>query len=270
MARQKLDKETRKAILNVRKMIEEVAKADGNEDETRKYVMYTFETLMGYDRFKHITSEYAIHTAGETVHCDFAIQLDQEEPLKPGFLVEIKRVNIDLAPKHLRQAASYAIDIGCEWVLLTNSKEWKFYHISFGKPPQTKLIDSWNIINDEAVALNKKFDMISYKSIKKGGLARLWEKANVLTAQNLLKAILSEKSMILIRHHLKKVTEVTVSPEEIVGAIRRLLNEAALTEMEKITISLPEKKQRKRRSISKSGKEKEEPEAQQGGESNGV
>jgi len=143
--------------------------------------------------------------------------------------------------------------------LLTNGKEWKLYHISFGKPPQTKLIDSWNLINDDPVILAEKFNLIGYKNIKKGGLARLWEKANVLTAQNILKVILSEESIKLIRQGLKKATEVTVSPEEIVGAVRRLLNETAVTEMEKIKISLPEKKQQKRKGISKVSKEKGEP-----------
>ena len=158
-------------------------------------------------------------------------------------------------PKHLRQAASYAIDIGCEWVLLTNSKEWKFYHISFGKPPQTKLVDSWNIINDDPVKLAEKFAIIGYKNIKKDGLSRLWEKSNVLSAQNILKIILSEQSISSIRSKLKKTTEVTVSPEEIVGAIRHMLNQEAIGEMEKVRISLPEKKQRKRKTSSKSSKE---------------
>jgi len=239
-------------------MIEAVAKADGNEAETRKRVDHVFGTLMGYDTFKHITSEYAIHGVGDTVHCDIAVKIDREEASAPALLVELKRVNIDLTSKHLRQAASYAIDIGCEWVLLTNGKEWKLYHISFGKPPQTKLIDSWNIITDDLSILAEKFNIIGYKNIKKGGLAKLWEKSNVLTAQNILKVILSEESIKLIRRDLKKATDVTVSPEEIVGAVRHLLNEAAIGEMEKIKISLPEKKQRKRTTISKTSKEKEE------------
>ncbi len=256
MARQKLDRETRKVLLNARKMIEEVAKRDGNEAATRARVRHIFGTIMGYDIFKHITAEYAIHGVGNTVHCDIAVQLEREESSGPDFLVELKRVNIDLAPKHLRQAASYAIDIGCEWVLLTNSKEWKLYHISFGKPPQTKLVDSWNLINDAPVILAEKFNLIGYKNIKRGGLARLWEKSNVLTAQNILKVILSEESIKLIRRGLKKATDVTVSPEEIIGTVRRLLNEAAVGEMEKIKISLPAKKKRKSITISKSSKEK--------------
>ncbi|MBA7616282.1 hypothetical protein ES703_23578 [subsurface metagenome] len=252
MAKQKLDREVRKAILEARKLMEAVAKADGNEAETRKRIDYIFQSLMGYDTFKHISREYAIHGIGDTEHCDFAIQLDYEETSKPNFLVEIKRVNLDLAPKHLKQAASYAINIGCEWVLLTNGKEWKLYHVSFDKPPQTKLIDSWNLINDELPVLATKFNMICYKSIKRGRLLQIWEKANVLTAHNILKAIISEDSIKLIRRSLKKATDVTVSPEEIVGAVRRMLNESALGEIEKIKISLPEKKKRKRKGVSRS------------------
>ena len=257
MARQKLDKEVRKTILKARSLIEVAAKTDANEAETRTRIHDIFGMLMGYDRYEHITQEYAIHGAGDTVHCDIAVQLDHKEASKPDFLVELKRINMDLTSKHLRQAASYAIDIGCEWVLLTNGKEWKLYHISFGKPPQTKLIDSWNIITDDLSILAEKFNIIGYKNIKKGGLPKLWEKSNVLTPQNLLKIILSEESIRLIRRDLKKATEVTVSPEEIVGAVRHLLNEAAVGEMEKVKISLPEKKQGKRTTISKSSKRKE-------------
>jgi predicted type IV restriction endonuclease len=245
MVKQKLDKETKKAILKVRNWIETIARKDANEDETRARIYDIFGTLMGYDRYEHITHEYAIHTAGETVHCDLAIQIDQGESSKPDYLIEIKRVNIDITPKHIRQAASYAIDVGCEWVLLTNSREWKLYHISFEKPPQTKLVDSWNIINDDPVLLAQKFELISYKNIKKDGLARLQEKINVLTSQNLLKIILSEQSLTSIHRGIRKATGVTVTPEEIVVAIRRMLNQEAVGEMEKVRISLPAKKQRK-------------------------
>jgi len=255
MARQKLDKETRKALLNVRKLVEGLAKKDGNEAETRKYVERIFEIVLGYDIYEHITAEYAVHGAGETVHCDFALQLNREESSKPEMLVEIKRVNIDLVPKHLRQTASYAINLGCEWALLTNSKEWKLYHVSFTQPPQTKLIDSWNLISDSPITLAKKFDLISYRNVKKNGLACLWDKYNVLTPHNILGVILSEESMSLIRRRLKKATEFKVSPEDIVGAIRHLLNEAAILEMDKVKIFMPEKKQRKKTRTSKSSKE---------------
>ena len=245
MAKLKLDVEVRKNILKARKWIEDIAKKDANEAETRTRIHDIFGMLMGYDRFEHISFEYEIPGAGETVHCDLAIQTNRGESSKPDFLVEIKRVNTDLAPKHIGQAASYAINIGCEWVLLTNSRDWRLYHISFVKPPQTTLVESWNFLNDTPTTLGEKFGLICYKSIKKDSLKRLWEKYNVLTSQNLLKIFLSEQSISSIRSKFKRENQVTVTPEDIVAAIRSMLNPEAGGEMEKVRISLPAKKQRK-------------------------
>lgn len=258
MAREKLDKHARKAVLDARKMMETIAKTDANEAETRRRVERMFDSLMGYDVFKHITREHAIHAVGNAEYCDFAIQLDYKESSRPDILVELKRVNVDLMPKHLKQAASYAINIGCEWVLLTNGREWKLYHVSFGQPPQPKLVDSWNLMNDEPTTLVEKFSRVGYRNVKSGGLARLWEKSNVLSAQNFLKVVLSEDSISLIRRGLKRATDVAVSPEEIVGGIRHLLNEASLAEMEKVKISLPVKKQSRARTISKKSAKKKD------------
>jgi len=243
MPKPSLDKATKKALLEACRLVEANAKADGNEAETRKRTDRILETLMGYDIFKHLTSEYQIRGAGDAVYCDIAIQTSHEEPSKPDIIIEVKRVNIDLSPKHIRQAASYAIDIGCEWVLLTNSKEWKLYHISFGKPPQTKLIESWDLLNDDLPVLAKKFEIIGYKNVRKQGLDKLWEIRNVLTTNNMLKVILAEDSIKLYQRKIKKATTTTVSPEDIVSSFRHLLNEAALSEMDKIKISLPAKQQ---------------------------
>ncbi len=206
---------------------------------------------MGYDHFEHIKQEDPIRGAGEPMRCDLAIQINREESSKPNFLVEIKRVNMDITLKHLGQAARYAIDIGCEWVLLTNSREWKLYHVSFVKPPQTTMVESWNLINDAPATLDEKFAIISYRNIKKGSLPRLWEKRNVLTTLNLLKIFLSEQSIRSIRSKFKRENQVTVSPEEIVGATRRMLNPDAVGEMDKVRISLPAKKQRKAASFNR-------------------
>ncbi len=253
MVRQKVDPRTRKALLDARKLMLEVARIDGNEAETRRRVERLFGSLCGYDVFRHLTREYAIHGVGNTEYCDFAIRIDNTEGSGPAVLVELKKVNTDLAPKHLKQAASYAIDLGCEWVLLTNGVDWRLYHISFGKPPQTTLVESWNLVDDDLRVLSTKFDLIGYKNVKKDGLGQLWQKSSVLTAQNMLKVILSDESIRAVARKIKRLTGVAVTPEEIVGAIRRLLNESARGEMDKIRISLPERKQRRRASAVGSG-----------------
>ncbi len=188
-------------------MIQEAEKADSNEAETRRRIERIFENLMGYDVFKHLSRERAVRRAGETEHVDFTIQLEEGEEAKPAVMVEIKRVNVDLSRKHLKQVSSYAINAGCEWILLTNSREWKLYHVSFGQPPVTKLIHSWNILTDDVSVLAKCFELISFKSIRKGTLDELWQKTNVLNPRNLLQAILSESSMKVLKRDLKKTQE---------------------------------------------------------------
>ena len=87
MAKQKLDRETRKAILSARNKIETLAKLDGNETETRKHVNHIFGTVLGYDIFNHISLEYAIAIAGDTLHCYISVQLDRKYASKPDLIV---------------------------------------------------------------------------------------------------------------------------------------------------------------------------------------
>ncbi len=234
--------DTKKALQEARELVAQIAKLDSNEAETRRRVERIFETCMGYEPFKHISREHAVHGVGDTEHCDFAIEIDGAAPGRPAMLVEIKKVGVDLSPKHLKQTASYAINMGCEWVLLTNSRQWALYHISFGQPPLCKLIESWDLLGDDLETLAQHFDLVSLGNLKRRGLDKVWQKRNVLTPNNLLGIILSDRSIAGIRRGLRQKTDVSVTPEEIVGALRRLLNETALLEMETVRISLPEEK----------------------------
>jgi len=251
MPRTSIDKSIRREILNSRRVIQAAEKADCNEADTRRRIERIFECLMGYDPFKHLSRERAVRGAGETEHVDFAIRVEEGEEAKPAIMVEIKRINVDLARKHLRQVSSYAINAGCEWVLLTNAKEWKLYHVSFGQPPETKLIHSWNVLTDDVSVLAQRFEVISFKSVKKGGLDDLWRKTNVLNPRNLMQAILSESSVNVLRRELRKSSGVLLAPEDIVSGIRRLLNEAALTELGNLRLSLPDQKPRRRKGKTK-------------------
>jgi hypothetical protein len=247
MPRTKIDKNVRRVIREARRMIQEAEKIDCNEADTRLRIERILESLMGYDILKHVTRERAVRGAGETEHVDFAIQFGEGEKAKPVIMLEIKRVNVELARKHLKQVSSYAINAGCEWILLTNSKEWKLYHVSFGQPPVTKLIHSWNILTDDVSVLAKRFELISYKSVRKGALDEVWQRTNVLTPRNLLQAVLSKDSIKLLRRELRKESGVLLSPEDVLSGIRRLLNETALTELENVRVSLPEQRRRGRR-----------------------
>ncbi|HBA83286.1 MAG TPA: hypothetical protein DCZ95_04245 [Verrucomicrobia bacterium] len=233
--------EMREAIREARRIIEDVQKSDGNEAETRRRVERIFEAVMGYDAFKHLSREHAVHGVGDTEHLDFAINLTPE---KVSIVVELKRVNVDLAPKHLKQAMRYAVDLGCEWVLLTNGRQWELHHIEFGQPPETMLIKAWNLMLDDIAELEEHFDILSLRSLKKEVLKDLWETQSALTPECLLDEILSEDSLRAYKNSIRRKTGASVNPEDIVGAIRRLLNDNAGAMMDQMKISLPERKSR--------------------------
>jgi len=239
-----IDKEGKRKILDARKMIENVFQLDGNEAETRRRVERIFETVMGYNAFDHLSRERAVKGAGETEHIDFVIQFDRSPDTEPVIIVELKRAGIDLAIKHLKQVASYAIDSGCEWVLLTNGREWKLYHVEFGQPPITKLIEQWNLMTDDISNLIKKFDIISCKNVKKGGLKKLWEKASVLSPTSLLTAITSPESINILRRIIRKNSDVAVGVADLITGLQKLLNESAAIELSKIKIRFPNQKRK--------------------------
>jgi hypothetical protein len=115
------EKDTRRAIRDARAIMQQALTADVNEAETRRRIERIFENVMGYDPFIHLSRERSVRGAGETEHVDFSIQLEAGEQARPIAIVEIKRVAVDLAAKHLKQVTSYAIDAGCEWALLTTA-----------------------------------------------------------------------------------------------------------------------------------------------------
>ncbi|MHC4123420.1 MAG: type I restriction enzyme HsdR N-terminal domain-containing protein [Planctomycetota bacterium] len=243
----KVDKETRRQVRDAKRLVEKISQLDGNEAETRRRVERIFENLMGYNVLEHLSRERAVKGAGETEHVDFAIQLKSGPDAEPVIMVELKRVGVSLVKKHLKQVTSYAIDSGCEWVLLTNGREWKLYHVEFGQPPVTKLIEQWNLLDDDISELAIKFEHISYKGIKRGSLKRLWEKATVLSPNSLLTALVSKESITAIRRILKRNTAVAVEPTDVVKGIGKLLNEAAGLELSKIPVNFSSKKQMRKK-----------------------
>ncbi len=249
MAKPKISKEQRKAMRDAKKTIEQVMKMDGNEAETRRRVERIFESVMGYDAFKHLSRERAVKGAGETEHVDFALHIEPGIDARPMVMIELKRVGVDLVKKHLGQVTSYAIDAGCEWIILTNGREWKVYHVEFGQPPKVEILDSWNLLADDVTKLVGKFEIIGYRSVRRNGLDNLWKRVKVLAPRSLLAAICTEDTLRSIRRNLRKNTGILVNNEEVCVGLGKLLNESAAKAMS--TIKLPKTPLRRRGKKSK-------------------
>ena len=231
------DKEIKNAIKKAQNVIQEVKEQDGNEAETRRRVERIFEDILGY-QIQHLSREHAVRGSGTTEHLDFAIKLDPEKE-EVSMVVELKRIGIDLSPKHLKQASRYAIDLGCEWALLTNGRQWELHHIEFGQPPDIRRIKFWNLLEDGIDSLVENFQSISYRRLKRGALHILWQKYSTLKPERLLYYLLSEDSLKRLTRSIRKESGISVHPEEIVFAFRRLLNENTSRLVDSVQISYP-------------------------------
>lgn len=245
MAVRKPSKQERDAIRHATTLIAAIGRTDANEAETRQRVERIFERVMGYDALLHLSRERAVHGAGDTEHVDFAIQVDGKPDAPPHLMVELKRVGLDLTPRHLKQASRYAIDAGCEWVLLTNGRDWQLHHVEFGQPPAAKLVERWNLLEDDAEVLADKFRLISLRGLKRGVLAKLWETTQVLAVDSLLKAILSRDVIGALRRVLRRETGIRLKADEIVTGLRKILNEHAAAILQDVEVALPRAKERR-------------------------
>lgn len=245
MPQKQVDPEMRKRIRDAQKKIEEAKAADMNESETRRRIELIFKMVLGYDVFKHITSEFAIHGAADKEYVDFAVKIPGKSKNKPILFVEVKRAGVRFGKDPIKQAVRYSIDYGCDWALLTNGAEWRLYHIEFGKPPDKNEVEHWNLLEDDVQTLAEKFALISFKNIRKGGLDKLWDVSRTTQQKNILKAIFCESGIRHIRRELRQETGVLIDPEEVIEGVRRLLNSDALEGLDKITIPVRKKKKKK-------------------------
>jgi Type I restriction enzyme R protein N terminus (HSDR_N) len=93
-------------------------------------------------RTEDLTTEYGVR--GE--FADYGIPIPIDKQLVA--FVEVKRVATKLSARHLRQIEMYAVNEGVEWMVLTNGREWRAYHLSGGLPVEVDLALEVDLLAD--------------------------------------------------------------------------------------------------------------------------
>jgi len=190
---------------------------DANEADTRLFVTDFLCDALGYDKYTELSTEYRV----KNEYVDYGVRLDNDMTT----FIEVKRLNTKLGPKHLRQAQSYAVNEGVEWIFLTNGAQWQVYHLTGGLPIVTDLVLEADTLTDETPA--KKVESLFYfskEALKRGKLAELWQ-ARRATAPNSLASILLAPAVLdSVRKELRKRTGYNVDTEEV----RRLVRDTCL------------------------------------------
>lgn len=182
-------------------IIESARSRDINESDTVTIVTDVLESIFGYEKFKEITSEYAIRGT----YCDLAIELDG----KLNFLLEVKAIGLELKDQHVKQAIDYAANQGVDWVGLTNGAEWRMYKVIFAKPVNFELVLHFDLLN---VSSKKQSDMECLALLTK----EVWEKEGIVKHHSIqqimnrynIGAILQTDTVVsVIKRELKRMSK---------------------------------------------------------------
>lgn len=219
-----------KKIRATRKILETLSATDLNEADTVFHLGNFLSEVLGYDNVTDISREFAIRST----YCDYALKIKD----KLVIMIEVKAMPVQLKDNHLRQVIGYAMNAGVEWGLLTNFKEFRFYHIEFTKPIDKKLVFSVNLLTDDIKEVADKLWYLSKASFKKNEIVNYWHAMAALSPFNLATALLSPEIIKQVRRILKKSTGANLESIQVAEAVRKLFDDSLNI---KITLKRPPK-----------------------------
>lgn len=199
------------AIKRFQKPLADLVARDANEGDTRLLVTDFICDGLGYDKYSDLTTEYQVK--GE--FADYGVRIDKQLVA----FVEVKRVTTKLDSKHLRQVEMYAVNEGVEWMILTNGKNWKVFHLSPGMPVQVDVALDIDFATDSA----DDFFYLTRESLKRRQIDELWRAARATSPKSMAQVLLSEAVIAAIQRELRRQASHTVSPEETSELLRSVL-----------------------------------------------
>lgn len=183
---------------------------DVNETDTVTIVKDFFADCFGYDKYSELTSEFAIRGT----FCDLAVRIDGEVKL----LIEVKAPGVDLKDQQIKQAVDYASNSGIEWVILTNSVEWKLFKLEFKQPIESHLVTEFNILdlNPKKAETAQTLYIFSKEGMTKSVLEDFYGHHKATSRYLLGAMVLSEPVLNTIKRELKRVNkDVKVENDEL-------------------------------------------------------
>jgi len=207
----KFTKRVQENLKKYQDIISSIKKNDSNEADTVRVVAGVLESILGYNRFTEVTSEYAI--GGN--YCDLAI-IDDRKKIK--FLIEVKAISTLLKENHVKQAVDYGANAGVNWVILTNSEKWMVYRLKFGKPIDKELVYEFNILTMSHKS-NKDIELlhaISKEGDEKSVIDDFYSTIQAKSKYIIGNLLNSEEIYTQIRKNLKILFEnIKITDEEI-------------------------------------------------------
>ena len=135
--------------------------------------------------------------------------------------MEVKRIAMRLATRHLEQAQSYALNEGVEWVLLTTGARWQAYRVTASMPVKVDLALDVDLLGPGTPA--EKSEVLFYltrESLKRRQIDELWKARRATAPGSLAEVLVSGPVIAAVRKELRRRTGHKTEDEEIARLLR--------------------------------------------------
>jgi Type I restriction enzyme R protein N terminus (HSDR_N) len=189
---------------------------DVNESDTVVIVTDLLAEMFGFDKYTEITSEYAIRGT----YCDLALKIEDKLQL----LTEVKAIGLDLKDAHIKQALDYGVNLGVEWVALTNGVIWKIYRVIYGQPIESEEVLTLDLlsINPRNLGQLELLYPMTREGIIKGALPDHYAQRQARNKFLLAALLLSDPVLDTLRRELRRLQpDIRISNEELSEELER-------------------------------------------------
>jgi len=224
----KVETRIKDALKRFQPILRSALDRDVNESDTVSIVTDLLGEVFGYDKYHEVTSEHMIRGT----YCDLAVTVEG----KLCVLIEIKAIGLDLKDKHLRQAANYAANQGCEWVALTNGIIWQIYKMEFGQHIREDLVMEYNLLelNSRLASTAELLYPLTREGAMKSALSDYYAQKQATSRFVLGALIMSDPVVGVIKRELKKVSPgVKIGNDDIKELLAREVLKREVTEGDK-------------------------------------
>lgn len=175
---------------------------DANDGDTRMLVADFFSVGLNFSKYQDMTTEY--RTSGDSI--DYALVLEGEL-FAP---VEVLRVGRDLDQRNIQVSRRLAAEKGAQWVILTNGRLWKVYHLRPDEEGGNRPVEVISADLADADAYHRNIDAlfhISHEAVEHGRLDALRRWKEAVEAAPLADLLRGDAVVEAVRDQLRAVTE---------------------------------------------------------------
>lgn len=196
-----------------RTVLQDAKQRDISEGDTVTVIQGILAEVLGYDKFKEISSEHAIRGT----YVDLVVVVDE----KKRFLVEAKAINVELKDSHVKQAVDYAANEGISWVVLSNGIIWRLYCLKFGKPIDKVLVFEIDLLScdyksDDVISC---FGSLSSECYSKDCLADLLNEKQTGSKFTIAAILRSESMIAALRKEVRRLSGLRLEDDYLLALL---------------------------------------------------